>query len=353
MKRYGNLYPKIYDEENLLLAHRSARRGKGWYKEVQAVNANESAYLGLLHTHLVNKEYQTSKYKVYSLCENGKNRLIYKLPYYPDRIAQWALMLVIQPYLIRRFTKNTYSAIPGRGIHKAQTDMHRDIVADPIGTKYCLKMDITKFYPHIDHKILKKQYCQIFKDRDLLWLLDEIIDSTPSEVGIPIGNYISQYSANLYLTNFDHWVKEKLHVKYYYRYMDDMVFLASSKVFLHDVETQAIDYLTKLLKLPVKQNYQIFPTRIRGIDFLGYRDFGDFILLRKSTAKRFKQKMRKIREQINAGQPLSEKNKSVLSSYNGWLKYCDSFRLKNKYTRDIYAILAEREFQNESTRKNL
>lgn len=353
MKRYGNLYSQVYDETNLQVAHRNARRGKGWYTEVKAVNANEQAYLGLLSAQLEKKEYHTSEYKVYSIHESGKNRLIYKLPYYPDRIAQWALMLVIQPYLIRRFTKDTYSAIPNRGIHKVQKNMHGDIVNNPIDTKYCLKMDITKFYPHIDHVILKKQYRQIFKDEDLLWLLDEIIDSTPEKVGIPIGNYLSQYSANLYLTNFDHWVKEKLHVKYYYRYMDDMVFLAPSKDFLHNVQNKAIDYLTNKLNLPVKHNYQIFPTRVRGIDFVGYRDFGDFVLLRKSTAKRFKQKMRKIRKKVSSGKPLSQKDKSVLASYNGWLNCCDSFRLKNKYTRDIYTMLAEREFQNGSTWKNL
>ena len=215
MKRYGNLYEKIYDMDNLILAHKHAKKGKGWYKEVKMVDENTSYYLIKLQDMLINKTYKTSEYETFIKNDNGKEREIYKLPYFPDRICQWAIMQIIEPILINNFTKDTYSAIPERGIHLCLDRLNNSIKYDKDGTKYCLKLDAKKYYPSIDHNILKLKYRKIFKDKDLLWLIDEIIDSTSSDVGIPIGNYLSQYSGNFYLSSFDHWIKEVKNVKYY------------------------------------------------------------------------------------------------------------------------------------------
>ena len=205
--------------------------------------------------------------------DSGKDREIFKLSYFPDRICQWAILQVIEPYLVKNFIKNTYSAIPGRGIHLALHDIDQAVQHDVPGTQYCLKIDARKYYPSINHDILKKKYRRLFKDDDLLWLLDEIIDSTPGDTGIPIGNYLSQYSGNFYLSSFDHWMKEVKHVKYYYRYMDDIVILGSDKKELHKPLLEIKEYFRKELKLTVKDNWQVFPTFVRGIDFVGYRTF--------------------------------------------------------------------------------
>ena len=220
MKRYGNLYEKICDLDNLKLAHKNAQKGKGWYKEVKEINANPDYYLKKLQNMLINKIYKTSEYETFMKNDTGKERKIYKLPYYPDRIAQWAILQVIEPILVKNFITDTYSAIPGRGIHKALHRIEKAIQTDVKGTQYCLKIDAKKYYPSINHEILKNKYRKLFKDKDLIWLLDEIIDSTPGDTGIPIGNYISQYSGNFYFSSFDHWIKEEKHIKYYFRYMD-------------------------------------------------------------------------------------------------------------------------------------
>lgn len=335
MKRHGHLYPKIYDMDNLRLAHQNARKGKGWYTEVKMVDENPDYYLGLLQEMLINKTYQTSPYETFIKRDSGKEREIYKLPYFPDRICQWAILQIIEPMLLKHLIYDTYSAIPGRGIHLCLNRLSEAIQSDVPGTQYCLKLDVKKFYPSIDHTILKEKYRRLFKDNDLLFLLDEIIDSTPDDAGIPIGNYLSQYSGNYYLSDFDHWIKEEKRVKYYYRYMDDIVILGDCKKKLHQLRKEISDYLRRELKLTVKDNWQVFPTFVRGVDFVGYRVFMNFKLLRKTTCKQFKSKMNFLNRKRLLGQDLNYSEWCSINSYKGWLIHCDSFRLVQKYLEPL------------------
>ena len=335
MKRYGNLYEKVYDMDNLKKAHQKAKVGKGWYKEVKMVDENPDYYLEKLQKMLMDKTYQTSEYETFIKRDSGKEREIFKLPYFPDRICQWAIMLVIEPFLIKHFTADTYSAIPGRGTHLCLSRMKEAIKKDPQGTRYCLKLDVSKYYPSINHDILKQKYRRKFKDPDLLWLLDEIIDSTEGNKGIPIGNYLSQYSGNFYLSQFDHWIKEVKQIKYYYRYMDDIVILGDNKADLHKIHSEISVFLKKELDLKVKDNWQVFPTFVRGVDFIGYRTFEDFVLLRKSIAKEYKRKMIRILRKVETGQLMSERDWASFNSYKGWLKHCNSYRLYQKYSAPL------------------
>ena len=217
---------------------------------------------------------------------------------------------------------------------------------DVPGTQYCLKLDAKKYYPSIDHNILKDKYRRLFKDNDLLWLLDEIIDSTPGDKGIPIGNYLSQYSGNYYLSSFDHWLKEVKGVKYYYRYMDDIVILASSKEYLHQLRKDIEEYFRTELKLSIKENWQVFPTFKRGIDFVGYRIFLGYSLLRKSTCKQMKAKMVRIRKKVESGQEMNFSEWCSINSYKGWLMHCDSYRLTMKYIDPIQKYADEYYIKN-------
>ena len=335
MKRYGHLYEQICDMENLKLAHKMARKGKGWYKEVKMVNADEEKYLKHLQDMLISKTYQTSEYKTFIKNDGRKTREIYKLPYFPDRICQWAILLVIEPILLRNFTTDTYSAIPGRGIHGALHKLEKAVRTDVAGCQYCFKFDIKKYYPSIDHNILKAKFRRLFKDENLLWLLDEIIDSTPGDVGIPIGNFISQYAGNFYLSGFDHWIKEEKRVKHYFRYMDDIVIFASSKAELQSLHEEIAVYLADNLKLSIKENWQIFPTFVRGVDFVGYRVFLDFTLLRKTTCLQFKRKMNCIRKKLAAGKEMNRRGWGAINSYRGWLIHCDCYRLAQTYLEPL------------------
>lgn len=330
MKRIGNLYEKIYDIENLRLAHKQARRGKSFYTEVKLIDENEDEYLYRLQDMLIHKTYHTSKYEVFEKKEGKKIRKIYKLPYFPDRICQWAIIQVIEPYLMRTLTDDTYSALPGRGVERARRKMVRALKTDPENTVWCLKIDISKYYPNVNIEKLKLKYRRLFKDNDLLWLLDEILDSNP-DTGVPIGNYISQYSGNIYLSDFDHRVKAVYHIKHYFRYMDDMVFLSSSKEELQNLIKEITKYLADEYDLKVKDSWSLFRVEDRGIDFVGYVFRHDSIRLRKSIAHSIKKTSSKIRWRVNNDMELNRHLYFSFNSLKGWLKHSHSGWLKIRY----------------------
>jgi hypothetical protein len=215
------------------------------------------------------------------------------------------------------FIRDTFSTIKGRGIHDGVRRMKR-FMRDVDGTRYCLKMDVRKFYPSIDHDVLKSILRRSFKCRPTLRLLDTVIDSAP---GVPIGNYLSQYFANVYLSRFDHWIKESMNVRYYARYCDDLVILGTEKARLHDLYREAVEYMDGL-RLQIKDDHQIFPSRIRGIDFLGYRFFGYKTLVRKRIVKDFHKKLATIRKHWRH-MPAPAIVNGVMSYY-GWLKHADA-----------------------------
>ena len=367
-----DLFNSICSMDNLYRAYQNAKSGKGWYKEVKQIEKIPFYYLAGLQYMLKNHLFKTSEYEIFILNEGKKKRDVYKLPFFPDRIAQWAILQVIEPFLVANMTADTYSAIPGKGIQPIVNDLRgyyktkrvdgkkksvwvpSILLSDEENTRYCYKIDLHHYYQSINHEVLKQKFRKVFKDPELLWLLDEIADSinTATEedlielslsgeievdpnTGIPIGNYMSQYSGNFYLSSFDHWVKEELHVKHYYRYMDDVVIFASSKEELHEIHRKVTAYTRDYLHLNIKGNYQIFPTKVRGVDFVGYRFFGEYTLLRKSTAINFKRKMRACRKKMENNIPPTYSEWCSFNSYKGWLGNCDSYRLFKKYMEPL------------------
>jgi len=314
MKRKNNLYNKILNTNNLFLAHTRAKKGKKYYKAVIEVDKNLNSYIYRLNQSLIYKTHRTSEYDIDTRIERGKERIIYKLPYFPDRILHHAILQVVQPILEQTYIKDTYQSIKGRGIHKAKDRMEL-FLKDVNNTQYCLKLDIKKYYPSVDNGILKKLIRKKIKCKDTLSLLDEIIDSTK---GLPIGNYTSQTFGNFYLSYFDHWIKEDKNIKYYIRYADDMTILHNNKHYLHKLKNEIEYYLKNELNLTLKENWQIFPVNKRGIDFLGFKFYHTHTLLRDSIKKAFVKTTKKC-DNINS-----------VMSYYGWIKASDSYNLLRK-----------------------
>lgn len=174
----------------------------------------------------------------------------------------------------------------------------------------------------------------------MLWLLDEIIDSV---IGIPIGNYLSQYFGNLYLSELDHIMKIKL--KHYFRYCDDIVILHGDKNYLHNIKNEIDIYLSNKRKLKLKSNWQLFPVEKRGVDFLGYRFFHNYMLLRRSIKNNFIKLAKKIK--INHSNMNHNEIINGLMSYYGWLKYGNCLNLTKKYiNNDIKYIFNNVCFDN-------
>lgn len=323
MKRIGNLYDQVCSIENLQIADEKARKRKLRSFGVIVHDKNKEANILKLRQILIDQKYKTSPYQIFKIYE-PKEREIYRLPYFPDRILHHAVMNVLEPIWESVFTSDTYSCIKGRGIHAAVVKLKRELKKDPESTVYCLKMDIRKFYPNVDHEILKSVIRKKIKDERLLKLLDEVIDSAS---GIPIGNYLSQYFANLYLTYFDHFLKEELKLKYYYRYADDMVVLQPDKESLHIILARIKTYLSENLKLELKGNYQVFPVDDRSIDFVGYRFYHTHTLLRKGIKQRMCRRIAKINKIEHIKQ---DDYKREICSWLGWSKHCNSRNLLKK-----------------------
>lgn len=321
MKRKGNLYAQIYDPVNIKVAFENAIRGKAGIRTIREISKNPDPYLQEIHDILKEERFVNGRYNTFELKERGKDRVIHSLPFFPDRIIHHAIVQICGPIWIKSFIRDTYASIPGRGIHDGVRRIKR--IMPQCEGWYALKCDITKFYPSVDHTILKNLLSKQIKDKPLLRLFDIIIDSAP---GIPIGNYLSQYFGNIALSPFDHWIKHHKKNKYYYRYCDDFVIIMQDKHHLHELRIEAETKL-KELKLILKNNWQVFPISDRGIDFLGYRFWPDKTLIRRTTIQRFKERLKIKRMTLNETIRLVQ----VIGSFKGWLRYADSGILINKY----------------------
>lgn len=312
-KRHGHLYEEIYDLENLEWAHHFASQGKRCRPVIQWVGENKGDCLLTLQWMLREEKFNTGKYNNFVVNERGKERFIYVLPYFPDRILHHAVVQVLAPIWHAWFIRDTYGSIPNRGVHDALKRMQRIMRNDPRGTRYCLKCDIRKYYPSVDHDRLKMHLRRKIKDAKVLKLLDEIIDSAP---GIPIGNYLSQYFGNIALTPFDHWMKDAMRVRYYFRYVDDLIVFAEDKRTLHLLLNEMKKQLA-IENLELKPSHQIFPTEKEGVDFLGYKTFRNYRLLRRSIRGHAVKATRRYRQ----GTLRFQKVRRSMGSWYGWGKF--------------------------------
>jgi retron-type reverse transcriptase len=197
MKRYGNLFEKISGKENLYQAYLHAKKGKTWQNTIHIFEDRLEDNINKIRDLLINKTFATSKYSVFTIHE-PKERLIYRLPFNPDRVVQHALMDVIEPIWDKLFIFDSYACRKGKGIH-AGSRRTMEFIREVGAGGYCLKMDCSKFYASINHDKLYDIVQHKIKCPDTLWLLKDIIYSIPGETNIPIGNYTSQWLGNLYL----------------------------------------------------------------------------------------------------------------------------------------------------------
>lgn len=340
-KRLKNIYWLLYTSENICKAALDAQKGKGNRSDIRRFNKDVCANLDAIYFMLADETYNPGKYRV-KVIHDPKERQIMIAPFFPDRIIHHCLINVMGQHWTHLFVENTYACIKGRGTHKCMEDVKRALRQDKKGTRYCLKTDLAKYYDHIDHGVLKAVLRRTIADAQLLRLLDKIVDSNGKSVGLPIGNYTSQYFANLYLTYYDHWVNEvlacevkrKFGVKlYYFRYMDDMVFLAASKDALQFTLDAAGLYLASQLRVEFKHNWQIFPVESRGIDFVGFLLNHGNVMLRKSILLKFYRKAAAASKNTK----ISNENDimHLFASEYGWTVHCDKAHQNKIFKRII------------------
>jgi len=323
MKRHGNIFNKIIERDNIYLAYRKARKGKGWQDTVKRFECELDENIIKIQELLINKTYTTSNYTQRTIYE-PKERLIYKLPFNPDRIIQHAIMNIIEPIWDKLMIHDSYSCRKGKGIHAASKQTCEFI--RQVNPGYCLKMDIRKFYPSINHDIMFNIVQQKIKCEDTLDLFEDVIYSIPDGKNIPIGNYTSQWLGNLYMNELDMFVKHTLHFKHYIRYCDDFIFLHKDKKYLHEIRDAVTEFIDNKLDMSLSKN-DIFPIS-HGIDFVGYRHFHKYILVRKSTAKRVKQRLQDLPKRLSTNQITKDQYRSTIASTLGWLQWANSYNFR-------------------------
>lgn len=321
MKRYGNMWQSIISKDNFVLAQKESRKNKTKRYDVINFEKNLDKNLEDIRKLVITKQFHTSEYKSRKIYE-PKERIIYILPYAPDRIVQHAIMNILVPIMEKLFIADSYACIAGRG----QTAASLRTMQAVRRNKYCLKCDIHHFYPSINQSILSEMYHNKFKDKDFLEIMDDIIFSFPGGYNCPIGNYTSQWSGNFYLTPLDYFCKQELKIRDYIRYCDDFLLFSDDKAYLHDCRRKIEDFIGKNLELTYSKA-DVFSVK-QGIDFVGYRHFDNYILVRKSTAKRQIKRIKELPGEFESGKITVDNMRSVIDSTAGWLKHANAYNLK-------------------------
>lgn len=318
MKTYSNLWQTFISKENFEIALHDSQLGKKKQRQVITFNKNPEENLEKIRQDVINGRFHTSRYKTMIVFE-PKKRVIYKLPYNPDRIVQHAVMNILRPIMESIFIYDSYACVEGKGQMRASRRCSQFVRRN----KYCLKCDVHHFYPSIRHDILSAMLHKKIKDDRFMGIVDDIIFSFDGETNAPIGNYTSQWFGNFYLTALDYFVKQELGVKDYLRYCDDFLLFSNDKAELHEHRRIIEKFLWEELRLTYSKAY-VFDTK-QGVDFCGYRTFGKYVLLRKSTAKRVKRRVLRVYPKYT-----EEKRQASIASTLGWLKHCNSYNLKVK-----------------------
>lgn len=322
MKRHGNLFEKIVTVENIELAFEKARQGKNWQDTVKEVDRNREKKLDALRQLLISGSFKTSDYKVKTIHE-PKERQIFILPFYPDRIVQHAIMNVVAPIWESMFIYDSYACRKGKGQHAGSKRCMQFVRRNA----WVCQFDISKFYPSIPHDKLLEIIQRKIKDRKVITLLRDIITSIGDTRNVPIGNYTSQWFGNLYLNELDQLVKHKYHVRDYLRYCDDFLIFGNDKEELRRVADGIESFVGNVLQLRLSKK-ELYPTS-HGVDFLGYRHFpSGKILVRKSTAKRIKKRMQAVPWEIKHGRITKEQAEGKIASAHGWLKHANAHHLR-------------------------
>lgn len=346
MKRVGNIYQNIIDKNNIRNAILNASKRKRNRRNVRYVLNNIEVAVDNIYNLLKTNSFIPSPYEKVKIMDGvrKKERIIFKPRFFPDQVVHWALMLQIESILMKGMYYYNCASIKNRGLLHATKYIEKIIVRDRKNTKYCLKLDIKKFYPNINKEILKRKFRKKIKDGEVLDLIDKIINS--SEEGLPIGNFTSQWFANFFLQDFDHFVKEKLKVPYYIRYMDDMLLFHRNKKELRKIKNEIEEYLKKE-DLTLKGNWQLFRTDSRPIDFLGYRFYRGYTTLRRSNFLRIK---RRVKKAFKKGK-LTIKDSQAILSYTGWIKHSNSYKVRKKYIEKYISVKNCKEVVRNESRK--
>jgi RNA-directed DNA polymerase len=348
-KKIKGVFDDIFSIRNLYEAYLDAARGRRYEREVLRFSEDLWANLRALRDEILSGTYEVKQYYKFYVYE-PKKRMVMSIPF-RDRVVQWAIYRKINPILAKRYITDSYGCVEGRGQLKAGLRVKGwlEYVSRKPGRWYYLKLDISKYFYRVPHDRLKAVLRKHIADERLLNVLDGIIDckhtafglpdgAAPDDgvemvydVGMPIGNLLSQIFANVYLNELDQYCKRVLRCRYYVRYIDDMVILSGSKEQLKAWKMAIEMFVQQELGLKLNRKTCIRPIN-QGIEFVGYRIWHNRMVLRKSTTLRMKRGLKHMMEAYRRYEITAERARATFNSYTGMLKHTDSKVL----TRSLY-----------------
>lgn len=298
--RLVHTFNDIISIENLLAAWQEFIRGKRDKHDVQEFSLHLMDKIFSLHHDLTNRTYSYGGYHAFNISD-PKPRNIHKATV-RDRLLHHAIYRILYPFFDRTFIADSFSCRLNKGTHRAlnrfRTFAYR-VSRNHTRACWVLKCDIRKFFANINHEILKHILARYVSDEDILWLLGKVIDSffsTKSGVGLPLGNLTSQLLVNIYMNEFDQFVKHRLKARHYIRYADDFVLLSHDRDWLMEQISKIADFLHEQLKLELHPDKLFVKTLASGVDFLGWVHFPDHRVLRTSTKRRMVKRIVETRQ---------------------------------------------------------
>lgn len=311
-------------------AHNRAKQQKTNKISVMKFEMDLENNLSNLVTQIKKETYHTGKYRDFTIYE-PKERLIRALPYRDRVVHQWYVYEFIKPFIEPKFIRDSYACLENRGTHKAveRLQYYMRIMKHKYGSYYIIKCDIKKFFYNIDKKILFEIMKKHITDKKLLEFTRLLIFDDDMKLGIPIGNYTSQFFANILLNELDHYAKEQLHLKYYVRYMDDFIILVSCKEEAKEILRKIKQYVEQNLRLELNHKSRYFPNHF-GVTFCGYRIFETHRLLKSRSKKKIRKNIRKWNKLYLLGN-LDESY--MIASWNSWIahsNHCNSYHYQKK-----------------------
>lgn len=329
-KTVKKLYYKSLTFEKLIQANERAANHKTRRGEVILFSIDLETNIYKLLNELKEGKYIMGKYREFVIYE-PKERVIKALPYRDRIVHQWYVEEFVKPYIVPKFICDSYACIKDKGTHKAKSKVIKYMRAKRRENPdyYVLKCDIRKFFYSIDKDILYKIMKRHISDKKILELTYKLIFEDGADVGIPIGNYTSQFFANIYLNELDKYVKEELRYKYYVRYMDDFVLLLDSKEEAKEIYKILEKFVNEKLNLEFNDKSRYYPNKM-GVNFCGYRIFNTHVLLRDSFKKRINKRV-KVWNKLVIENRINYKKR--LLSYNSFIGHANhansiTFRLK-------------------------
>ncbi|MDP3917285.1 MAG: reverse transcriptase domain-containing protein [Nanoarchaeota archaeon] len=340
----NEIYLKIISLENLYFAYKKARKHKTKKEYVIEFEENLQENLIKLHEELEAKTYNPEPLKIFIL-RDPKTRKISKSAF-RDRVVHHALIKVIEPIFDKSFIYDSCANRIGKGnlfALKRFNLFKRKVTCNLRKEAFCFKADIKHYFQEVNHKVLIKIIQRKIKDENANWLIKKILKNGSnkiqqksfSEKGMPLGNLTSQFFANVYLNELDYFVKHRLKVKHYIRYVDDFVILHKSRQQLKILESKIKEFLIDKLMIELHPDKSRIISLSRGIDFVGFRTFYYHKLLRKRNIRSI---LNKVKEYKN-----KEINKDkILESFYGWnayAKWADSFKLRKEVVKKITLLV--------------